>query len=201
MRSGNSSMIANMQKEIILEDKKVPYTLRRSPRARRMRLAVHYDGTVVLTVPLGLSETAAEKFVNEKVRWVLSKIDLFSRFRGSDAIVHRGREDYIKHKDAALVVARESVLRLNKIYGYRYNRISVRNQRTCWGSCSRKGNLNFNYRILFLPDEVRDYVIVHELCHLGEFNHSKRFWELVAIASPDFLAIRKELKKSGLNFH
>jgi predicted metal-dependent hydrolase len=89
---------------------------------------------------------------------------------------------------------------LNAIYGYRFNRVSIRNQKTCWGSCSRKGNLNFNYRILFLPERTQNYIIAHELSHLAEFNHSKKFWALVARTSPEYAAIRKELRRSGMGF-
>ncbi len=82
----------------------------------------------------------------------------------------------------------------NKDYGFTYRRITIRNQRTRWGSASRSGNLNFNYRMTFLPPHLSDYVIVHELCHLGEFNHSKKFWDLVARTIPDHRALRKELR-------
>jgi len=84
----------------------------------------------------------------------------------------------------------------NKIYGLiPLNRIAIRNTKSRWGSCSTKGNLNFNYRIVFLPPKLADYLIVHELCHLKEFNHSKRFWDLVARAVPDYKKLQKELKK------
>lgn len=83
---------------------------------------------------------------------------------------------------------------LNELYGFAYNRVAIRNQRTRWGSCSKRGNLNFNYRIASLPLHLADYVIVHELCHLGEFNHSPQFWNLVARAIPDHRERRKELR-------
>jgi predicted metal-dependent hydrolase len=82
----------------------------------------------------------------------------------------------------------------NQYYGFKYNKINIKNQKTRWGSCSKKGNLNFNYKILFLSAETRDYIVVHELCHLKEFNHSKKFWNLVAETIPNYLQIRKNLK-------
>jgi predicted metal-dependent hydrolase len=87
---------------------------------------------------------------------------------------------------------------LNKPYGFVYGKIAIRNQKTRWGSCSRRGNLNFNYRVGLLPQKLMDYVIVHELCHLGEFNHSYKFWDLVAKTVPEYKAIRQELKRIGL---
>ncbi len=187
-------------KEIALQDKKVSYTLRKSRRARRMRLAVHCDGSVVLTAPAGLKENIAEQFIREKASWLFSKIHFFSQFRGSP-IARYGREDYLKHKGAAAALVTEKIERFSKAYGFHYRRISVKNQKTRWGSCSRKGNLNFNYKIIFLPEKVQDYVVVHELCHRGEFNHSKKFWALVARTVPDHAAIRKELKQGGMNFY
>jgi predicted metal-dependent hydrolase len=89
---------------------------------------------------------------------------------------------------------KERIGHFNQIYGFVVKRISVRDQRSRWGSCSKKGNLNFNYRIVLLPPKVADYIIVHELCHLGEFNHSKRFWGLVAKAVPDYKQLKKELR-------
>lgn len=77
-------------------------------------------------------------------------------------------------------------------------KIFIKNSRTRWGSCSSKGNLNFNYRLSLLPAHLAHYVIVHELCHLREFNHSQRFWDLVALTVPEYKACREELKKYSL---
>ena len=78
---------------------------------------------------------------------------------------------------------------------FKHGSISVRNQSSRWGSCSRRGTLSFNYRLLFLPPHLADYVIVHDLCHQHEMNHSKRFWEIVAQAIHDYLERRKQLRK------
>ena len=84
----------------------------------------------------------------------------------------------------------------NKFYNFKINRIAIKNTSTRWGSCSSMGNLNFNYKIIYLRKELADYLIVHELCHLGELNHSKRFWALVKQTIPDYVKINKELKRT-----
>jgi len=107
-------------------------------------------------------------------------------------------DNYLKYKKEAFVVVVGRVEFYNNIYKYSLNSISIRNQKTRWGSCSEKRNLNFNYKILFLPKKMRDYIIVHEICHLKEFNHSKKFWLLVGKSVPDYLEIRKQLRKREL---
>lgn len=186
-----------MKKQIALKSKTLIYTLRRSNRARRVRLSVCGDGSIVLTVPFGLNETTAKTFIREKAEWLFSKINLFKRFRGR-RIVRYTKKHYLQHKENALTLVQAKLARFNALYGYEYKSIKVKHQKTCWGSCSRKSNLNFNYKILFLPENLQNYVIVHELCHLKELNHSKKFWDVVAQAIPDYHEKRSELKRYGL---
>jgi predicted metal-dependent hydrolase len=101
---------------------------------------------------------------------------------------------YNKYKEQARLLVHHRLLHFNAHYNFAYQRVSIRNQKTRWGSCSSKGNLNFSYRILFLEPEAQDYLIVHELCHLKEFNHSQRFWDLVAQQSPNYKKWHVELK-------
>jgi predicted metal-dependent hydrolase len=110
--------------------------------------------------------------------------------------VRRNKKDYLKYKTVALDFVQRRIEFLNKKYGFVYNRVSIKNQRTRWGSCSKKGNLNFNYKIALLPERLSDYLIVHELCHLKEFNHSENFWNLVSKTVPNYLELRKELRKT-----
>lgn len=79
-------------------------------------------------------------------------------------------------------------------YGFNVNSVKIRRQKTRWGSCSSKGNLSFNYKLIKFRKEVIDYVIIHELCHLREMNHSKKFWELVHNSCPEYKTLKKELK-------
>ena len=86
---------------------------------------------------------------------------------------------------------------LNAVYGFTYHRVSVKNTATRWGSCSKKANLNFHYKVALLPPELADYVLTHELCHLEEFNHSAKFWNLVAQTIPNHAVLRTQLKSSA----
>jgi len=106
----------------------------------------------------------------------------------------RNRKSFLKYREEAKGVVVGRISYFNKVYNFKFNRISIKNTKSRWGSCSKKGNLNFNYRIVFLPPDLRDYLIIHELCHLREFNHSARFWALVALALPDYKTLRKKLK-------
>lgn len=107
------------------------------------------------------------------------------------------RWDYKKYKEDARGLVHEKIRELNAHYGFRVGRVAIRNTKSRWGSCSKQGNLNFNYKILFLPSHIADYIIVHELCHLKEFNHSANFWNLVAELAPNHKAIRAELKRTA----
>ena len=186
-----------IQKQIQLSDRQIDYTLRVSGRARWVRMAVHNDGRVVVTVPRRFDQSLIERFILKKSGWVLGKVDHFKRI--SDAQLLRGAvPDYSHSKDEAIALAQERVKFFSDEYGFKFSKVSVRNQKTRWGSCSRRGNLSFNYRILFLPAEQRDYVVVHEVCHLEQFNHSRKFWDLVARATPNYLEIRRQLRGVGL---
>jgi len=180
-------------KSVILENKEVKFQLRLSRRARRARLTAYQDGNLVVTIPQGCSENSAEKFMKAKARWILAKLKYFARFKARPYLWRGRRPEYLKLKEKALSLAQEKVYSFNQFYNFKIGRVSVKNQKTRWGSCSKKGNLNFNYKILFLPERLCDYIIVHELCHLAEFNHSKRFWGLVTKMVPDCRDVRREI--------
>ncbi|MSU73534.1 M48 family peptidase [Candidatus Kaiserbacteria bacterium] len=107
--------------------------------------------------------------------------------------IKRGEIDILKKR--ALALANVRCMHFAKYYGLTYKKISVRAQKSRWGSCSRAGNLSFNYKIAALPPHIADYIIVHELCHLAEMNHSSRFWALVARLIPSHKNLRRELRK------
>ena len=183
-----------MEKHIRLKDQEVPYVLRRSKRAKRMRLVIYCDGSFVVTAPERLDFARIEDFIFEKAEWVLKKLRVMKKSGRSMVFAKFSKREYEKLKERSLCLAKNRVGEYNKIYGFKYERISIRNQKSRWGSCSKKGNLNYNYKISLMPEDLADYIIVHELCHLKEFNHSKNFWSLVARAIPDYRERRKKIK-------
>ena len=111
-------------------------------------------------------------------------------------IKDNSKKEYKEYKGKALALAISRIQYFNQKSEFKFNKINIKNQKTCWGSCSRRGNLNFNYKIALLPERLADYIVVHELCHLKEFNHSRKFWNLVAEIIPDYLERKKDLKKA-----
>lgn len=183
-----------MNKEIELCKRKIEYALRMSKRARRIKLAIYCDGNFVVTAPRDVSENIIEQFIVKKSQWIIDKLEYFKSISGQ-VFTKGAKKDYTEYKDKALALAKKRIEYFNKIYGFNFNKINIKNQKTRWGSCSRKKNLNFNYKISLISERLADYVITHELCHLKEFNHSRKFWDLLAKAIPDCLDIRNELKK------
>lgn len=176
---------------LIIRDKRIYYIVRRDKRAKRIKVTVRNTGEVVLTVPFFVSKKQGEKFLIGNQNWLYRKVPA----RKDAVSPAQARKDYLDYKERARQLARRKLNYFNKFYNLPVQRVAIRNQRTRWGSCSQKGNLNFNYKIIKLPDHLSDYIILHELCHLQEMNHSVRFWELVEKVIPDYKERKKELKK------
>jgi len=170
------------------------YKLKRNKKSKRVSLTVNCDGCVSVTSPVWVPKYVIDKFVQSKKQWIQDRMKFFNN-PASQPVRKFSHTDYLKHKKEVMRLVKDRVEFYNKTYNFSFNKISIKNQKTRWGSCSSKGNLNFNYKILFLSEELRDYIIVHELCHLVEMNHSKSFWSLVAKACPDYLELRKRLRK------
>ena len=107
----------------------------------------------------------------------------------------RAQQHYREHKESARTLVRERLQFWSIFFEVEHGRVAIRNTRTRWGSCSSKRNLNFSYRLKFLPQELIDYVVVHELCHLIEFNHSPAFWAHVERALPEYRHHRNALRE------
>ncbi|MEK7099654.1 MAG: SprT family zinc-dependent metalloprotease [Patescibacteria group bacterium] len=179
------------------------YEIKESTRARQVRVTVYPDGKVVVTKPVRMSNAVVEKFVKSKREWIEASQARFRKRSGGTPPIklpkpRKGSYEYTEAVAAARRLATERLAHFNKQYQCTYGTISMRNQKTRWGSCTRQGNLSFNYRIAYLPAELADYIVVHELCHTREHNHSKQFWALVAQALPKHKELRTTLRTQYL---
>lgn len=177
----------------MLHNREVEYTIKKSTRARRLRVAVYCDASVVVTVPVDFGENKIERFLKEKAGWVLDKLDYFLRL-GKTVRISGGKREYKKYREQAREFVAKKVEEINKIYNFSFGKIFIKNHKTRWGSCSKKKNLNFNFKIIFLPEKLAEYIVAHELCHLQEFNHSQKFWNLLGRAVSDYRERTRELK-------
>ena len=145
-------------------------------KRRSIGIEVHMDGRVILRAPYTLSEKQLEEFVDKHKLWIEEK----RRYLGSKAKAGistnaKKKDELTKDEIKCIKEAFEKrVIYYSRIMGVTVKNITIKNQKTRWGSCSSKGNLNFNYQLYYMPQELMDYVVVHELAHRKYMNHSKR---------------------------
>ena len=174
-------------------------TVIRSNR-KTVAIQVNSDLSVTVRAPRSASEKDIEEILKKKEAWISKHIekikDAKERFE-AEPTEKLTREKVIALAEEALKVIPERVEYFAKVIGVTYGKITIRNQKTRWGSCSSKGNLNFNCLLMLAPPEVIDYVVVHELCHRKQMNHSKAFWLEVEKVLPNYKEVRKWLKEEG----
>lgn len=163
---------------------------------KTLAIQVTADGQVKVRAPKRTSRTAIDCFVTEKESWILMHLKKAEKHPTPvpKPLDESERRHYIR-------IARDIFTRKTAYYArilnVTYNRISIREQKTRWGSCSSAGNLNFNWRLIFAPESVLDYVVVHELAHRREMNHSAAFYAIVENVLPDYKASQKWLRENG----
>ena len=161
-------------------------------RRRSMSLKVELDGTITVRAPFRTPPETADWFVESHRDWIEV------RLRAGEQIL-AVRPSYteterLEGKKRAENVLKERCCYYAGLMGVSYGSITVREQKTRWGSCSAKGNLNFNYKLYFLPAELMDYVIIHELAHRRHMNHSAAFWQVVEQYCPEWRTARARLR-------
>ena len=174
-------------------------TVIRSNR-KTVAIQVNSDLSVTVRAPRSVSEKDIEEILKKKEAWISKHIEKIKETKErveAEPTEKLTREKVIALAEEALKVILERVEYFAKVIGVTYGKITVRNQKTRWGSCSSKGNLNFNCLLMLAPPEVLDYVVVHELCHRKQMNHSKAFWLEVEKVLPDYKEARKWLKEEG----
>jgi len=174
----------------------IAYELKRRRGQRSIRVSVHPGGRLLVTCGLLLPVVEIERFLFRKQGWIEEAVGKMRAWQPG-LLARRDPEDYRLQKKPALTMIEERLVFYNQVYHYRYASVSVKNHRHLWGSCSRQARLNFNYKLIHLPQELADYVIVHELCHLAVFDHSAKFWAEVARTIPDWKKRRSALRKIG----
>ena len=153
---------------------------------------------LIVRVPIRATKAQVEEFVNNHRTWIETHLQKMQEKQAALANVDKLSMDEIKAlAEQALKVIPERVKYYAEKLGVTYGRITIRNQRSRWGSCSQKKNLNFNCLLMLVPSEVLDSVIVHELCHLKEMNHSDKFYAEVLRVFPDYWKHQKWLKENG----
>jgi len=233
-----------LRNQITIAGIKIPYTIRRNDRARRLWIRVEDEEGLVVILPKGRKASLVPKVIREHREWVLKAIEKREerlknappRLGEGRSLVYRGRtvdlrvrnnpclvpkvrlqgdqlrvemprnsdkslrevlSDWMKER--ALLIFSRRVEYFSAKIGLRYGTIQVRNQKTRWGSCSSKGQLSFNWRLLLAPPDVLDYLVIHEVSHLKYPDHSQRFWNLVKSLCPGYKRHQLWLKENGLS--
>lgn len=171
----------------LLQEKRIVVSIKRQPYRRSIKLQ-HQSARFTVTAPIGLSMGAIEHFLSSQTKWMLKRLNSLTKKELLPELPFS--EDT---KRAAKLLVMSLIEQYQSLYPYPFKRITIKDLHSKWGSCSTQKNLNFNYRIIALPSDLAAYLVVHELCHLAEMNHSKRFWHLVVKAFPNYQKLRKQL--------
>lgn len=170
-------------------------------RRKSVSIEVRPDNQVIVRAPERCPRSFIDSFIYKKSDWVVKHLELnLQRQKEKEQrppepkLTDSQRRRYI---ETARSIFTQKAAYYARIMGVTYNRIAIREQKTRWGSCSSKGNLNFNWRLIFAPEEVVDYIVIHELAHRKEMNHSKAFYDVVASVMPDYKEQQKWLREHG----
>lgn len=179
------------QEELHYADRVYPYTVIRSDR-KTLAVQVRPGGETVVRAPRRMASDVIRRFVWEHREWLRRKVT------ESQCVSVNERydpEEKVRLREQAREILQMKTDYFARLMGVQYNRIFIKEQKTVWGSCSTKGNLNFNWKLILAGPDQLEYVVVHELAHLKEMNHSPAFWREVEKVLPDYRERRKKLKE------
>lgn len=178
----------------------LPYTLIRSDR-RSFSISISPDGQITVRVPMRATQKEISHLLIEKRIWIVTKYLEVQEKQRNRPVSELTDTQRLALEKRYIAAAKEyfpkRVAHFHQFTGGSYNRITIRDQKTRWGSCSARGTLSFNWRLMLAPPAILDYVVVHELCHLTHMNHSSAFWQKVESVYPDYRTARKWLKDHG----
>ena len=178
----------------------LPYTLIRSNR-KSCSISITPDGRITVRVPLRISDREIRHLLTDRQNWIITKYleqkQKQARMPVSDLTDTQRAALTQRYIAAAREYFPKRAAHFQQFTGGTYSRITIRDQKTRWGSCSARGTLSFNWRLMLAPPAILDYVVVHELCHLTHMNHSPAFWQAVEAVCPDYRDSRRWLKEHG----
>ena len=184
---------------VTVKDLNIPYEIEKTKR-KTYGITMKPGGTVSVRIPMYGSISYARSMVESKKDWIYKN---YIRLKDCPKVTSKkDKSEYEKrleapYRKAAADYIPKRVAYFAELLDVTYGRISIRDQKTRWGSCSSSGNLNFNYRLMLAPPKVLDYVVIHELCHRIEMNHSPKFWKCVESIMPEYRTQRQWLKENG----
>lgn len=182
-----------MQEYLDIEELHIPVILQVSSR-KTLAITVTREGQLLVKAPFSMKEREIERFLRQKRYWI---------YKQTKRILEQGES--VQRSDAEIHILREKARKVltgrtdyyKQLLDVEYRRLRIGDQKTRWGSCSSKGTISYNWRLVLMPEKIMDYVVVHELCHLLEMNHSAKFWKRVSEVLPDYKDRRKWLKENG----
>lgn len=178
---------------------KLTATLIKSNR-RSIGITVKPGGDIIIRAPRLMSNASIMSSIHEKESWIVKSYLKQQHIQPLETSVEKSSQTLAlekRYRDAAKDYIPKRVEYFHSFTGGNYSKITIRDQKTRWGSCSANGTLSFSFRLMMAPPRVLDYVVVHELCHLTHMNHSKDFWNMVESILPDYKEHRKWLKENG----
>lgn len=178
---------------------KLPAALIKSKR-RSLGITIKPGGEIIIRAPKFMPNSTILSQVQEKSAWILKTYEKQRQIEPTPHSEEKSHQTLAlekRYRDAAKDYIPKRVEYYHTFTGGDYQKITIRDQKTRWGSCSSNGTLSFSFRLMLAPPRVLDYVVVHELCHLTHMNHSKEFWNMVEDILPDYKEHRKWLKENG----
>ena len=184
--------------QLIYNGNVIEFEVKKSKR-KKVSIYVYPDGAILVRAPLFVTRKELLKLVEKKAEWMLVKQkEAIEKTKQRPLRVYSEEEKACYKKQLKEIIQKR--VEFYSVYipeAEKINRIVIKEQKKRWGSCSSKGNLNFNWKLIFAPPEIIDYVVVHEMCHLKHMNHSKDFWWEVEQILPDYKERRKWLMEHG----